>query len=303
MKSKLLSLFLALAASVGITFASVTIDGIAYNLNETDLTAEVTSGGSYSGNVVIPSQITYGAKTYRVTSIGEKAFKDCRGLTSVTIGNSVTSIGESAFEGCSSLTSVTIPNSVTSIGEWAFSNCSGLTSVTIGNSVTSIGESAFSGCSNLTSISVEAGNTIYDSRDNCNAIIETASNKLIAGCKNTIIPNSVTSIGNSAFSGCSSLTSVTIPNSVTSIGKYAFRGCSGLTSVTIPNSVTSIGYEAFRGCSSLTSVESPALLFNDAFEIFALSYSEMPSQIKYLTINAGTLTEEGFDRIRAVPQS
>ena len=166
-----------------------------------------------------------------VTSIGERAFYNCSGLTSVTIPNSVTSIGSEAFEGCSGLASITIPNSVTSIGEHAFDRCSGLTSITIPNSVTSIGEYAFERCSGLTSITVAQGNTKYDSRDNCNAIIESASNKLIAGCKTTIIPNSVTSIGDYAFYNCSGLTSVTIPNSVTSIGYSAFRGCSGLTSV------------------------------------------------------------------------
>ena len=192
-----------------------------------------------------------------VTSIGNSAFSGCTGLTSVTIPNSVTSIGDGAFGGCSGLTSVAIPNSVTSIGNSAFKNCSGLTSVTIPNSVTSIGEMAFGGCDGLTSIKVESGNTVYDSRNDCNAIIETASNTLVAGCKNTVIPNSVTSIGNSAFSGCTCLTSVTIPNSVTSIGKYAFNGCSGLTSVTISNSVTSIGDGAFQLCVGLTSVTIP----------------------------------------------
>ena len=100
-------------------------------------------------------------------------------------------------------------------------------SVTIGNSVTSIGNAAFANCRGLESISVESGNTKYDSRNNCNAIIETATNTLIYGCKNTIIPYSVTTIGYSAFYGCSGLTSVTIPNSVTSISDYAFYGCSG----------------------------------------------------------------------------
>jgi len=123
--------------------------------------------------------------------------------------------------------------------------------------VTSIGYGAFSYCSCLTSISVDNGNTVYDSRNNCNAIIETATNTLIAGCYNTVIPNNVTSIGNDAFSGCSGLTSVTIPNNVTSIGNYAFSGCSGLTSVTIPNSVTEIGYDAFKGCRGLTSMTIP----------------------------------------------
>ena len=135
--------------------------------------------------------------------------------------------------------------------------CSGLTSITIPNSVTSIGNYAFNGCKGLTSIIVESGNTVYDSRNNCNAIIETATNTLIAGCMNTTIPNSVTSIGVYAFCNCSSLASVTIPSNVTSIGESAFSGCTSLTSITIPNSVTSIGSNAFRNCSSLTSITIP----------------------------------------------
>ena len=186
--------------------------------------------------------------------IANNVFYNCSGLTSITIPNSVTSIGGRAFYGCSGLTSVNIPNSVTSIGGEAFYDCSGLTSITIPNSVTSIGEWAFHGCTSLTSIVVASDNPKYDSRNNCNAIIETAFNTLIAGCNNSFIPNSVTSIGGSAFTGCVGLTNVTIPNSVTSIGSDAFYGCSGLTSVTIGNSVTSIGYAAFDECTSLTRV-------------------------------------------------
>ncbi len=260
MKKILLVLMLLLSTAINAFAVEVEIGGLWYDVITKAKEAKVIqykNNNYYSGDIVIPESVEYNGVTCSVTSIGESAFFDCYALTSVTIGNSVTSIGAHAFYLCSSLTSVTIPNSVTSIGGSAFQGCSGLTSVTIPNSVKSIGDYAFTVCSGLTSVSVDAGNTVYDSRDNCNAIIETASNTLITGCKSTIIPHSVTSIGNSAFSRCSGLTSVTIPNSVTSIEFYAFSGCSGLTSVTIPNSVTSIEGYAFYGCSGLTSVTIP----------------------------------------------
>ena len=159
-----------------------------------------------------------------VEKIGEKAFYECRSLTSVTIPDKVTTIGKWAFYYCSSLTSVTIPNSVTTIEDRAFSWCNKLTSVTIPDKVTTIGEKAFSYCSKLTSVT---------------------------------IPNSVTTIGESTFQSCSKLTSVTIPDKVTTIGESTFESCSSLTSVTIPNSVTTIGEDAFYECSSLTSVTIP----------------------------------------------
>ena len=191
-----------------------------------------------------------------VTVIGGRAFAGCGGLTSINIPDNIKKISNGTFCDCINITSITIPSSVTEIGNEAFRGCSNLASVDIPNFVNSIGDHAFEDCSGLSSISVASGNTKYDSRNNCNAIIETASNTLIGGCKNTIIPNSVSSIAGSAFSG-SGLTTVTIPNSVTSIGHYAFNGCSALSSVSIPNSVTSIGKGIFAGCSALSSVSIP----------------------------------------------
>ena len=225
--------------------------GIYYNITSSggNETCSVTSSGSYnsySGRVTIPSSVSYGGKTYSVTSIAAMTFFRCSSLTSITIGNSVASIGAAAFQGCSSLASVTIPSSVISIGI-----------------------NPFSGCSSLTSIVVNKDNPIYDSRNDCNAIIETASNTLIVGCQKTIIPNSVTSIRTYAFSGCSSLTSVIIPNSVTSIGEHAFSDCTSLASVTLPNSITSTGSLAFSGCSSLTSVTIPGSVTSIGYGAFS----------------------------------
>ena len=191
-----------------------------------------------------------------VTDLGA-IFKSSRKITSfdeLQFLTGLTSIGDQAFYGCTNLTSITIPSNVTSIGNQAFRGCYSLSSINIPSNVTSMGEYSFLDCVGLESISVESDNPIYDSRDNCNAIILKADNTLVVGCKTTVIPSSVTIIGNYAFSGCTGLTSISIPNSVTKIGNYAFSNCSGLSSITIPNSVTLIGLNSFRSCSGIESI-------------------------------------------------
>ena len=281
MKTKLFTLLLAVAASVGTIYASYKkVNGIWYEFDSSTKTATVTYEGSdydsysneYTGSVVIPASVTYNDEEYSVTSIGERAFSGCTGLTSLTIGNSVTSIGIGAFSSCRGLTSVTIGNSVTSIGDYAFYNCSGLTSVHISDIAAWCAISFASSDANP----LHYARNLY------------FNDELIT---NLVIPDNVTSIGDGAFRNCRSLTSVTIPNSVTSIGNDAFYNCSGLTSVhisdiaawcaisfassdanplyyahnlylkeklvtdlVIPNSVTSIWNNAFYNCSCLTSV-------------------------------------------------
>lgn len=204
-----------------------------------------------------------------LTAIASDAFCYCSDLTSIVIPNDVTSIGEYAFERCSGLISVVIPDRVTKIGEGAFYECSSLTSIEIPSSVTNIELDILGQCSGLESIIVASDNKVYDSRNNCNAIIRKSDNTIIAGCKNTIIPNSVSTIGYSAFEGATGLASIEIPTSVTSIETGAFAGCSGLTSIEIPSSVTSIEQAAFVDCSGLTSIEIPSsvtLIGKGAFE-------------------------------------
>ncbi len=235
---------------------SVRIDGINYELDEVEQTAEVCqlpNNDRYSGEIVIPSTISYNGVLYSVTSILDFAFM-YSSLTSVTLPNSVTSIGYSAFCFCTNLVAIIIPNRLNSIGHFAFSGCIGLDSITIPKSVTSIMYNAFDGCTGLISIVVVSENMVYDSRENCNAIIESATNTLLQGCKTTFIPNSVTSIGIDAFIECTGLITITIPNGVINIEQNAFRRCTDLTTITIPNSVTNIELGAFHECTSLTAI-------------------------------------------------
>ena len=281
----------------------------------------------------------------KLTSIGENAFYNCSSLTSIEIPSAVLYIGGGAFARCSDLVRISvdegnaiydsrencnaiiktsantikvgclntiIPSSVTSIEELAFAG-SKMTSIEIPCNITFIGEGAFAGCSDLVRISVDEGNAIYDSRENCNAIIETLTNILMTGCNYTFIPKSVTSIGNAAFESCLGLTSIEIPNSVASIGvdafgdclnlktvtfeddsqlvsigNWAFNDCSSLTNIEIPNSVTSIGNWAFYDCSSLRSItfEKDSQLTsigNAAFEsCLGLTSIEIPKSVIFI---------------------
>ena len=282
MKHKFLSLFIAIVAMTILyspTFASVTINGIAYELN--GATATVVSGGNYTGTIVIPASVTYASVpyappvTYTVTSIGDGAFYNCTGLTSVTVPNSVTSIGDRAFGYCSGLTSVTIPNSVTSIGDRAFYNCSGMTSVTIPNSVTSIGDDAFFYCTGLTSVTapailfndafdifvlenLEMPSQIKQLTINGGELTEEGFDRIHASYRKleTIDLSAVenTEISDEAFKGCYNLKTLRLPAGLTQIGYMATAECVNLESIVIPASVEEIGDRAFEDCRSLQSI-------------------------------------------------
>ena len=252
----------------------IEIDGIYYTLSNNEAYVASPGNNTYSGEVKIPHSITYLGLTYNVTRIEDNAFYSSQELTSVSIPDGIITIGKKAFQGCHELANITFPNSITTIGEDAFLGCYSLENIFIPYSVTSIGERAFSRCK--ANIIIDERNTVYDNRNNCNAIIKTEDNILIAGFATTIIPNSVTCIGNSAFYGCIGLKEVIIPSNVISIGEEAFSSCTELSSVFIPENVTSIGKNAFYRCYDLTNISIPnsiVSLGNDAFGFTSILYN------------------------------
>lgn len=291
MKTKLLSLFLALAASVGTMFAwdyeHVQIGDLYYNLDASNLSAEVTSmpSGKYTGDIIIPSFVEYNSINYNVTSIGGGALIFCSDLTSITMSNNLTNIGDIAFQGCTNLSDVSLPEGLTTIGEYAFLGCRSINSLAIPSSVTHIGGGAFADCTGLTSLTVANDNLNYCIVDG--VLFTKDITKLVFCLTNKqgayTIPNSVTSIEKQAFRNCAEISSITIPNSVLDIGQAAFHGCSDLTSIEIPNSVTQVGQELFQNCTGLTAVIIPTNATSIGYHTFdgcnSLAVIEIPNNI------------------------
>ena len=298
-------------------FTAKNEDDVVIYYNYNGAIAIVTSGEQqYEGTVRIPATVTNDGITYEVKLIGPKAFFNCGALTSVEIPSSVVAIGSFAFYFCLSLKSIDIPGNVMAIGDrafaecqnmetirlsegllsigaWAFENNLKVQSVCIPASVTEIGVSAFSGNNAMTTVSVARGNSFFDSRDDCNAMIETASNMLITGCKTTKIPSDIVTIGNCSFCDCETLASIEIPASVTTIGSSAFSHCQSLESIEIPNSVESIDDNAFMYCSGLKTIrlsEGLSSIGKYAFEgCRELQSVYIPASVK--EIGAGVLSE------------
>ena len=278
---------------------------IQYNAIDLHLESESFSD-PWNPNPLIsnPSKVKSITLGDKVKNIPDGFASSCSNVKSIILPNSIQSIGNSAFSSCSSLTSMVIPNSVVNIGNSAFYGCSSLTSIEIPNNVVNIGENAFASCSALSSIVVQHNNSNYDSRNNCNAIIETSSNTLLSGCKNTIIPNDIISIANNAFYNCRELLSIDLPNSITKIGEYAFANCESIVTISIPNKVSSVGEGAFSGCNNLKNViigssvkvlESNAFRYCSAIETITC-YSQRPP-----TVNERALYGVDYSTIVYVP--
>ena len=212
-----------------------------------------------------------------ITVIAEGTFISCDSLRSVKLPKNLKSIENDAFYECEALESIEFPAGLTKIGDHAFHECEKMTSLLIPASVSEIGKDAFWLCDGLTTIKVEQGNTVYDSREDCNAIIKTADNEMVLGCQTTFIPQSVTSIGDNAFQGFAAITEMTLPDGLTHIGRSAFANTT-ITSITLPASLTSIGSSAFNG-SFLKTVIS---YIQEPFEIEGSTFSGMNGQTLYV---------------------
>lgn len=253
----------------------------------------------YSGDIVIPSSIEVDGQEYPVTHIGHSAFTNCSALRSVVIPEGVVSFIKdphpgsdnnrvyiSSFQNCYNLESVTLPSTLTGIKDNLFMHCMSLRSIEIPKNVSEISAEAFEGCSGLVSITVNPDNEVYDSRGGCNAIIESATNTLIVGCANTVIPDDVEVVGKRAFFVRNGLTSINIPENVRRIEQYAFAWCADLRNVRMSEGLEYIGREAFSGCNGITSVvvpESVDSLERRAFgECTRLLKARLPEGLSYL---------------------
>ena len=259
---KLLLAVLALSAGLpAVAQETFEYGGLYYSVIEEggkDVAVTSNPDAKYSGDIAIPSTVSYNGENYMVVGIGEGAFSDCQGLTSIVIPNSVTTIGRLSFDRCTGLGSVTIPNSVTMIGSQAFYGCSALSSVTVGNSVTAIGMGAFTDCENLPSIDVDTENANYCSVD---GVLYSKDMKILCawpGGKSGdfVFQEGVTTIGDGAFWHCSGPATLVIPNSVTTIGRNAFNGCRSLVTVTIGSSITTIAQSAFVNDNAIATLYS-----------------------------------------------
>lgn len=252
----------------GNAFIYLTKSGYLYSkLNNENI--KITSYVGLGGNVNIPESID----KYNVTAIGKDAFNRKDQITSVTIPNTVVTIEDVAFEECEGLTNITIGTNVKKIGTSAFYGCNSLKSIRIPRSVTELGTNIIGKCSSISNITVDENNSVYDSRNNCNAIIETATNTLVSGCQETTIPINITKIGNRAFYALTSLENILLPDSIKIIDKSAFAYCENLTEITIPSNVSSIEPAAFSSCSKLEKINITEGVKNIGDWAFAYCYS------------------------------
>lgn len=260
----------------------------------------VVSGiGEYSffniavDEVVLPSTVTY---------IKSLAFYGCA-MTSIDLGKSLKSIGNRAFWYCNNLTTVDLPSSLINIDDYAFQWCRGLEYITIPENVSCIRPGVFSGCNSLKKLTVAEGNKMYDSRDNCNAIVETSTNTLISGCMSTTVPDGITKIGDQAFYE-SQITSLVLPNSVKTIGENAFSNCRSLTSIVLPESLQKIENYSFYNCENLQSVTFPKSLLYIGYAAFfnckRLSNIDIAENLSFVGADAFTNIPEFNITLRAM---